>query len=110
MCATHTALHGHIAEAFRLNPVGMVLLRAALLGICLEFNRWVLGEPPPDCFHLGRFEAGVILIIILVFWILRNIPEWPCTLLAPPQPCLENGVLPMMRVNRRIPHAATARS
>ncbi len=82
--ATHAALHGRMAMAFRLNPVGMVLFPVALLGISLELAGWLRGTPPPFSLRLGRLGAWVILCIILVFWVLRNIPAWPFSLLAPP--------------------------
>lgn len=82
--ATHAALHGRIGEAFRFNPVGMVLFPAALLGLGLELAGWVRGKPLPFSFRIGGRWAWGIVGILLVFWILRNIPVWPCTLLAPP--------------------------
>ena len=82
--ATHAALHGHLDGAFRLNPVGMVLFPAALLGICLELVGWVRGKPLLVTLRLGRHGAWVVLVVILLFWVLRNIPAWPFSLLAPP--------------------------
>jgi len=82
--ATHAALHGHIKGAFRLNPLGMVLFPVALIGISLELVGWVRGKPLPLSLRLGRYGASVILIVILVFWVLRNIPAWQFSLLAPP--------------------------
>lgn len=82
--ATHAALHGHFGKAFRFNPVGMVLFPISLLGISMELAGWVRGKPPPVSLRLGRNGAWFILVVILAFWILRNIPTWPFNLLAPP--------------------------
>jgi hypothetical protein len=82
--ATHAVFHGRIFEAFRFNPVGMILFPAAVVGIGLELLGWVRGKPLPVRFRIGGRWAWGIAGILLAFWILRNIPVWPCTLLAPP--------------------------
>lgn len=82
--AAHAMLHGRIAEAFRYNPVGMILFPAAMLGIGLELAGWVRGKPLPPRFRIGGRLAWGIAGVLLVFWVLRNIPVWPFTLLAPP--------------------------
>ncbi len=82
--ATYATFHGRFAEAFRYNPVGMVLFPVALLGISIELAGWVRGKPLPFRLDFGKRGAVVIATIIVSFWILRNIPAWPFTLLAPP--------------------------
>lgn len=82
--AAYSALHGRWSEAFRFNPVGMVLFPAALTGIGLELLGWVRGKPLPPRFRVGGRWAWGFAGVLLVFWILRNIPGWPFTLLAPP--------------------------
>ncbi len=82
--ATYAALHGRIGEAFRLNPVGMVLLPLALLGVGLEIMGWVRGKPLPWRLTVGPKGAWVIAGVVLAFTVLRNVPVWPLTLLAPP--------------------------
>ncbi len=82
--AAHASLHGRFGEAFRFNPVGMVLVSAALLGLGLELIGWMRGTALPVRFQIGRRGAWWLFGIVMVFWILRNIPIWPFTLLAPP--------------------------
>jgi hypothetical protein len=82
--AAHATLHGHLGEAFRFNPVGMVLFPAALMGLGLELIGWVRGEPLAWRLRAGGRWGWGIAALLLVFWILRNIPFWPFTLLAPP--------------------------
>lgn len=82
--AAYSSLHGRWGEAFRFNPVGMVLFPAALLGIALELIGWMRGKPLPPRFRVGGRWAWVIAGALLVFWIVRNIPAWPFTLLGPP--------------------------
>ena len=82
--AAYAALNGEIAKAFRFNPVGMILLPLAMVGVALEAIGWVRGEPLPVRLHFGAKTGWILVVIILSFWILRNIPYWPLTLLAPP--------------------------
>ncbi len=82
--ATHATLHGNLAAAFRFNPLGMILFPIALTGVIFDLIAWVKGKPLPIKFRLCGIWPWVIVAAILVFWVLRNIPVWPCTLLAPP--------------------------
>ena len=82
--AANATLHGRFGEAFRFNPLGMVLLPAALLGLGLESIGWVRDRPPPVKFRIGGRWAWWLLAVLLAFWVLRNVPLWPFTLLAPP--------------------------
>jgi hypothetical protein len=82
--AVHATLHGELGKAFRFNPVGMVLLPLALCGLAVEVWGWVCAKPPPFRLHVGARGAKILMWIVLSFWILRNIPYWPLTLLAPP--------------------------
>ena len=81
--ATYATLHGDLERAFRLNPLGMILLPIALLGISLEVAGWVRGKPLPFTFKLKRNSGWALLYLILAYWVLRNLPWWPFTLLAP---------------------------
>lgn len=81
---TVAALHGEFGWAFRHNPVGMVLLPLAMAGLALELAGWVRGRPLRWRLPLGRYGGWVILWTLLAFFLLRNLPWWPLTLLAPP--------------------------
>jgi len=82
--AAHAALNGEIAKAFRFNPMGMILLPLAVFALALEAIGWVRGKPLPYRLNLGAKTGWVLVVVILSFWLLRNIPAWPFTLLAPP--------------------------
>ncbi|HVJ45339.1 MAG TPA: DUF2752 domain-containing protein [Luteolibacter sp.] len=81
--ATYAALHGNFGLAFRMNPVGVILLPIALGVLGIQIIGWVRGK------RLNWFPettpklAWALAILVIVFWILRNIPCWPFTLLAP---------------------------
>jgi len=76
--------HGNLAAAFRFNPVGMVLLPLALVGLGLEAFGWIRAKPPRYRLQPGARAAWLLVWLVIAFWILRNLPWWPFTLLAPP--------------------------
>lgn len=81
--ASHAFLNGRITEAFRLNPLGMVLLPTALIGIGIGLIAWVRGRQPTRRSTPGARVTWLIVATILAFGILRNLPWWPFTLLSP---------------------------
>ena len=82
--AAHATLHGRLGEAFRFNPVGMILLPLACTGLGIEILGWIRGRPLPFRLKVGVMGAWAIVWIVVGFWILRNIPCWPFTLLSSP--------------------------
>lgn len=82
--AAYSTLHGRIGEAFRLNPLGMILLPMACLGIGIEIIGWVRGKALPYRLRVGAKGAWIIVWMVVIFWISRNLPWWPFTLLSPP--------------------------
>lgn len=83
--ATHAAAHGRLGEALRFNPLGMILLPAAMVGLGLEILGWVRGKPLPIRFRIGGKWAWGIVWLVGAFWLFRNIPAWPFSLLAIPK-------------------------
>jgi hypothetical protein len=82
--AAHATLHGEIARAFRFNPVGMLLLPLACAGLGIELLSWIRGKPPNFRLSVGAAGGWVIVWVVIGFWVFRNIPAWPFSLLAPP--------------------------
>jgi len=82
--AAHATLHGRLGEAFRFNPVGMILLPLVAVWIGIELLGWIRGKPLPFRLNVGAKGGWAIVWILLGFWILRNLPWWPFTLLSPP--------------------------
>lgn len=81
--AAYATLHGDIGRAFRMNPVGMALLPVAMAGVALETIGWVSGRRPPFRMEVTPRVAWGLACGLILFWILRNIPVWPFSLLAP---------------------------
>lgn len=82
--ATHAALHGRLGEAFRMNPVGMMLFPVAMSGIGLEIVGWVRGRPLSFRLNPGIRGTWCLVALVFAFWFLRNLPWYPFTLLSPP--------------------------
>jgi hypothetical protein len=82
--AVHATLQGRLAEAFRYNPLGMILLPGFGVWLALRLPRWLRKGPP----ETRSLPAGAwpwwVIGLILTFWIVRNLPFHPFTLLAPP--------------------------
>ena len=78
--ATHSLLHGCISKAFSLNP--LLVLFLALVGLSRLSDTFIPSLGRGFLFQ-GRFSGWFVLTIVVAFWILRNIPQYPLTLLAP---------------------------
>jgi hypothetical protein len=82
--ATLATLHGRFGEAFRCNPLGMILWPLVGGALALELAAWVLGRPLRWRVRLGNRSLWGLVCLVAGFWLLRNLPWWPFTLLAPP--------------------------
>ncbi|MBO5416952.1 MAG: DUF2752 domain-containing protein [Clostridia bacterium] len=77
-------LHGNLYAAFRLQPL-MMLFLPIICYFCLKkyiafvFGRDILPFPKIRMSFVGI----LVLVLIIGFWVLRNIPVFPFTLLAP---------------------------
>jgi hypothetical protein len=70
---TYALLHGRVGDAFRFNPVGMVLLPLAMIGLGIEVIGWVRGKRLPFNLNPGRWGATVIMVVMIVWWVGRNV-------------------------------------
>jgi|SRR5208337_2725222 len=79
--AMHQLLHGHLATAFRFNPVLVVSL--PILAWIGARYRWRKARNEPASLGLPPFWLWLILVAILVVSVLRNLPGAPFALLRP---------------------------
>jgi len=79
--ALHALLQGDLPTALHMNPLGMLML--PLLPMMLF---WSWGWQPRVLQPLMRWamDPRVWLAVIPAYWLLRNLPWFPFTLLAPP--------------------------
>lgn len=84
--SVHAALNGQFEQAFAYNVLAVVVLPyLAFLAVRSSWH-WVWGTPAkPSRWPLGvrRWAPLAIGIVLLVFGVLRNVPVYPLTLLAP---------------------------
>ena len=81
--AAHAALNGRLAQAFAYNPVAVVLLPVVGVVILLQLGRWLTGRKPPRAFVLDGRWIMLLAVVLILFMVLRNVPVYPFTLLAP---------------------------
>ena len=81
--ASYSLLHGRFLDAFCYNPVMTVLLPLLALYVAARaIDRAITGGDHIDQKISVKFVAG-ILIFVLLFGIVRNIPVYPFNLLVP---------------------------
>lgn len=78
--ALHALVHGDVAGAFAMNPLGMLVL--PLVPLMAAWGRgW---QPRPLRPLMGVvMEPKAWLVLLPAYWIARNLPWFPFTLLAP---------------------------
>ena len=84
--ALHALLNGRIAQAFAYNAVAFLVLPVLIWSFVHSLRDWQRVTPvkPPSRFRQSpSFLPLVTLALLLLYSILRNIPAYPFTLLAP---------------------------
>lgn len=69
--AIHSLLHGHLAGAMAQNPLMVVSI--PVVGVMLFSPAWIY----------KRWVPWAAMIVLIVYGVIRNMPVWPLTLLAP---------------------------
>jgi hypothetical protein len=80
--ALHQLTRGQLAAAFGLNPL-MVLSLPFLGYYALSRAKLTLTGRPLKSVFIGPRLVWALLGLILAYWVLRNLPVYPFTLLAP---------------------------
>ncbi len=75
--------HGSISEAFGYNPLMLCLLPFVAYYLLKLYIAFVFGKDILPFFKLSASAGIAVLVSIVLFGILRNIPVFPFTLLAP---------------------------
>ena len=80
--ALHQLLHGNLSAALALNPLMMVLLPAVIVSLLVRSLRKAAGRTV--CRRVvSPVWIWALLVVVVLFWILRNVPVHPFTMLAP---------------------------
>ncbi len=78
----HQLLGGNIGAALDLNPLMVLSLPFVAYALISECAKTLLGKALPG-FFIRAFWIWAILAIVVGFGILRNVPVYPFTVLAP---------------------------
>ncbi len=81
--AIHQLLHLNILGALRFNPLLILSLPLIFLGVGVQIWNFIFEtQYRIPLFYNNKFIYGYFIVVIL-YWILRNIPYEPFNLLAP---------------------------
>ncbi len=80
--ALHALLGGRLADALGHNALAVLSLPGLAWALLSRVRRAWWGRPLPMPLASAGW-AWLLLGLVLAFWLLRNIPVWPCSLLAP---------------------------
>ena len=81
--ALHALLNGHVAQALAYNALTFVVLPVVGWSLLHSLWLWERRRPVP---RRGRWANGwlwVLMTVVVAYGVLRNIPAYPFTLLAP---------------------------
>ena len=71
--AIHSLLHLQVGDALAYNALMVVALPYILLGIWLERLGGGRRYPRLQRFFFGRWSALVVLMLVLIYWVIRNL-------------------------------------
>ncbi len=80
--ACHKLLHGNLRGAFGLNPLLVVILPFVAYSFISRASS-ALGRRPLPVPFIRPVWIWLLFWIIMAFWVLRNLPYYPFSLLAP---------------------------
>jgi hypothetical protein len=80
--AVHALLHGDLAQAAAYNLLFLCLLPALVAwAACLGWSM-LMGRPLPS-WRLPPWVLRALFVVVVLFWVVRNLPFAPFTYLAP---------------------------
>jgi hypothetical protein len=83
----HAALNGHFLQAVAYNLLAPVFLPLVAVMVVRTLWAWLWEESPArparEPRRWARWVPWVAFAVIATYWLLRNIPAYPFTLLAP---------------------------
>jgi hypothetical protein len=74
--ALHQLLHGHVANAFVLNPLLLIVLPILFYSL-VRHTGWAITGATPVRNRLPASAIYGIFFLLLSFWVIRNTPIYP---------------------------------
>lgn len=81
--AAYALMHLDLTAALLMNPLLVVALPFLAYRMTIELITWIQRGSCRTLKAWGPKHAWMVPTIIFAFWLIRNLPFWPCTLLAP---------------------------
>jgi hypothetical protein len=81
--ALHLLLHGHVAAAFDLNPLAVVMLPLVVVGVAREVWQMTRRDARPVTRRVPAGAVWALLVVVVLFGIARNLPWGPVRWMAP---------------------------
>ena len=81
--AIHQLAHGNISSAFSFNPLMVLSIPLVLYGFSLKAWNYLFSTEHRFKLFYSNFFIYTYFIIVLLFWVLRNIPLAPFKYLSP---------------------------
>jgi heme A synthase len=79
----HSLLNGHFTQSLAYNPLTLIVLPVVVLALCRSLWSWLWDAPLPRGRRVRPYLMWALLVVLLLFGVLRNVPYYPFTLLAP---------------------------
>lgn len=79
--AAHAALNGEVRQSIAYNPLVPILLPVVGVSLARSLWGWAAGVPARPLG--GRWPARLLVVVVIAFAVLRNVPAYPFSLLAP---------------------------
>jgi hypothetical protein len=81
--AGHELLHGHLDRALGYNALLVLSLPFLAWALAAQAGEAIAGRPVLPAYRLSGRQTKVVMWTFILFMVLRNIPLYPFTLLAP---------------------------
>ena len=81
--ACRALMHGELYRAFRYNPLMLLLIPPIGVYVLAAGGQWMLTGKDEVSHRIPEWIPGVVLVLVFVYGVIRNIPVFPFSLLAP---------------------------
>ena len=82
--ALHLLLEGNLWGAFRFNPLLVLTLPILVYGLGITAANWIFGTHYRFMLFYGKLFIFGYFGLAIIYWVIRNLPYYPFTVLAPP--------------------------
>ncbi len=79
----HALVHGHIAQALAYNALAFIVIPIVGFALVRSLWTWYRALPTPNGIRGNPVWPWLIAAILLTYGVLRNLPWYPFSLLAP---------------------------